>query len=193
MPSRLRYSAFVRRKASRTIGWTSHFADARSNWLYSLLGAQFIFLRAIMTAPAKAFVGFWRLVSYESRDTAGTVAYPLGHGTVGLLAYDDLGNMSAMLMKPDRPAFVSSDPHRGTDAEVRAAFEGFAGYFGTYTVDPGNGTVTHHVRAASFPNWVDGDQVRFYKFDGARLVLSTPPMQVGGRSLTWVLVWERVS
>ena len=100
--------------------------------------------------------------------------------------------MSAMLMKPDRPLFASQDLCRGTDAEVRAAFDGFIAYFGTYTVDATKGIVTHHVRAASYPNWVGGDQVRYYKFDGTRLVLSTPPIQMGSRPLTTVLVWQRV-
>lgn len=144
-------------------------------------------------SPANTFVGFWRLVSYESRDAAGTVHHPLGRGAVGLLAYDARGNMSVLLMRPDRPAFASGDPQHGTDAEVRAAFDGFIGYFGSYTVDPEHGTVTHHVRGAQFPNWVAGDQVRSFRFDGQRLMLSTPPIQFGGRSLTAVLVWERVS
>ena len=44
--------------------------------------------------PANAFVGFCTLVSYEARDTAGMVQYPLGQGPVGLLAYDARGNVS---------------------------------------------------------------------------------------------------
>jgi lipocalin-like protein len=141
---------------------------------------------------ATAFVGAWKLVSYESRDNLGTVQYPLGQGLVGQLLYDGRGNMSAMLMRPDRPAFDSKDPLRGTDAEVRAAFTGFTAYFGTYTVDAAKGTVTHHVRAASYPNWVGSDQLRFFTFDGPRLVLSTPPIQMGGQSLTTLVVWERL-
>jgi len=141
---------------------------------------------------AAAFVGAWRLVSLESRDSTGAVELPLGQGVVGQLLYDAAGNMSAIIMKPERPPFASRDLRRGTDTEVRAAFEGFNAYFGTYTIDAAKGTVTHHVRAASYPNWVGEDQVRYYRFDGARLVLSTPPIQIGGRPLTSVLVWERV-
>src|SRR6516165_4841873 len=40
------------------------------------------------------------------------------------------------IVRNDRPAFVAQDLFRGTDAEVRSAFEGHASYFGTYTVDP---------------------------------------------------------
>src|SRR5687768_7044291 len=65
------------------------------------------------------------------------------------ILYDARGNMSTVLMKPDRPPFASKDRRRGTDAEVRAAFEGFDSYPGTYSVDTTNGTVTHHVTGAS--------------------------------------------
>ena len=52
----------------------------------------------------------------------------------GLLIYDAGGNMSADVMRNDRPLFAANDPGRGTDAEVRAAFDGHASYFGTYTI-----------------------------------------------------------
>ncbi len=61
------------------------------------------FLTKALRQAAADFVGAWRLVSYESRDTTGAVEYTLGHGVVGQLLCDAGGNMSAMLMKPDRP------------------------------------------------------------------------------------------
>jgi Lipocalin-like domain len=85
----------------------------------------------------------------------------------------------------------SDDPGSGTDAEVRLAFEGHVSYFGTYTVDPSAGTVTHHVRGASYPNWIGHDQIRYYRIDGPHLVLSTPPMVDHGETLEYILIWER--
>jgi Lipocalin-like domain len=149
-------------------------------------------MSSLPKTAAADFVGAWRLVSFESRDGEGRVHRPLGEDVVGQLLYDAHGNMSAILMRPDRPRFASEDLQRGTDAEVRAAFDGFLAYFGTYTVDAAKATVAHHVRAAAYPNWVGGDQVRHYRFEGPRLVLSTPALQVGGRPLTSTLVWERL-
>ena len=77
-------------------------------------------------------VGTWRLVSYEARDSKGQIQYPLGEGVSGQLIYDAAGNMSAHVMRNDRPLFAANDSARGTDAEVRAAFEGYTSYFGTY-------------------------------------------------------------
>lgn len=141
---------------------------------------------------APSLSGTWRLVSYEARDSKGQVQYPLGEHVSGRLVYDSAGNMSAHVMRNDRPLFAAQDPARGTDAEVRAAFEGHASYFGTYTIDRQKQAVTHHVRGASYPNWIGNDQLRYYKFDGPRLSLSTPPLVLGGQSFEYELIWERI-
>jgi hypothetical protein len=137
-------------------------------------------------------VGTWRLVSYEARTSSGETRYSLGQNVVGQLFYDVGENMSAHVMRVDRPTFASNDLGSGTEAEVRAAFEGHVSYFGTYTVDPSAHTVTHHVRGASYPNWIDHDQIRYYRIDGPRLVLSTPPILDHGESLEYILTWERM-
>ena len=141
---------------------------------------------------APDLVGTWRLMSYEARDSKGQIQYPLGEHVSGQLIYDAAGHMSAHVMRNDRPLFAANDSARGTDAEVRAAFEGYTAYFGTYTIDTKKQTVTHRVRGASYPNWVARDQLRYYKFDGSRLSLSAPPMVVGGQTFDFVLIWERI-
>jgi len=137
-------------------------------------------------------VGTWHLVSYEARTASGEIRYPFGQHVVGQLFYDVRGNMSAHVMSLDRPTFASDDSGSGTDAEVRAAFEGHTSYFGTYTIDPSARTVTHHVRGASYPNWMGHDQIRYYRLDGSRLVLSTPPILDRRESLEYTLTWERI-
>ena len=137
-------------------------------------------------------VGTWRLVSYEARTASGEIRYPLGQHVMGQLYYDVRGNMSAHVMRVDRPTFASDDSGAGIDAEVRAAFEGHTSYFGTYTIEPSARTVTHHVRGASYPNWIGHDQIRYYRIDGSHLVLSTPPILDRGESLEYTLTWERM-
>ena len=137
-------------------------------------------------------VGTWRLVSYEARTSTGEIRYPLGQHVMGQLFYDLNGNMSAHVMRVDRPMFASDDSGAGSDAEVRAAFEGHTSYFGTYTIDPSAGTLTHHVHGSSYPNWIGYDQVRYYRLDGSHLVLSTPPILFRGEPLEYVVTWERI-
>jgi hypothetical protein len=131
-------------------------------------------------------------VSYEARTSSGETRYPLGQHVVGQLFYDARGNMSAHVMRVDRPTFASDDSGAGTDAEVRAAFEEHTSYFGTYTIDASARTVTHHVRGASYPNWIGHDQIRYYRIDGPHLVLSTPPIRDHGEALEYILTWERM-
>ncbi len=140
------------------------------------------------------FLGAWRLLSCEARDSSGQVQYPFGERATGQLFYDAVGNMSAQLMRSDRVRFAARDPALGTDVEVRNAFDGYIAYFGTYSVDVSRSAVTHHVTGASFPNWIGVDLVRHYTFENeAHLRLSTPPIEVGGKTLEYVLVWERMA
>jgi hypothetical protein len=151
-----------------------------------------ILMSSSAQAQSAGLLGTWRLVSYEGRDSSGKVQYPLGEHVTGLLVYDATGNVSAHIMRTDRPLFAEQDSRRGTDSEVRAAFEGHVSYFGTYVIDRQKQTVTHRVIGASFPNWIGSEQLRYYRFEGPRLLLSTPPIIVNGQSLEFVLIWERL-
>jgi Lipocalin-like domain len=102
---------------------------------YFVTGAMIASPNMGQSHPTPSLLGTWRLTSFEARDSKGQLQYPLGERVSGLLIYDAGGNMSAHVMRDDRPRFVANDPGRGTDAEVRAAFEGHTSYFGTYTID----------------------------------------------------------
>ena len=139
------------------------------------------------------FIGSWKLITSEFRDSNETVIYPFGKDAIGMLIYDQDEQMSVHLMRVDRPKFLSGDLQRGTSDEIKTAFEGFLSYFGTFRVSEADGTVTHHLDGCSFPNWVGGDQKRFFKFSGNRLTLSTPPTLINGVSIIGYLIWERTS
>ncbi len=137
-------------------------------------------------------VGTWKLVLLEFRSD-GQVVYPVGRDATGLLMYDRSGWMSQQLMRPDRTAFAAGDQLLGAPEEIKAAFEGFLAYGGTYTVEEAHETVTHHVTICLFPNWVGTDQKRFYKLSKNRLIISTPTMLVAGHLMDVMLIWERVA
>jgi len=116
-------------------------------------------------------LGCWRLVSWQEIKEDGTVGYPLGDDAVGQLMYDDSGRVSAQLVRADQPRFASDDWQQASAEEMRSAWPGYFGYFGTFTVDAEAATVIHRVEAGWFPNLVGTEQVRHYRFDGGRLVL----------------------
>jgi hypothetical protein len=138
------------------------------------------------------FVGAWNLLSYQFRATDGKAIEPFGPHAVGLLTYDNVGNVAAQIMKAQRKAFASDDIAKTTPDEALTAFQSCIAYFGRYETDEKSGKVTHHVIRSVFPNWTGGDQVRFFSFSESRLTLSTPPMLVDGVLVTGVLEWERM-
>jgi hypothetical protein len=131
-------------------------------------------------------IGNWRLVTYETVDEGGRRAKPYGEA-VGRLTYDDRGNMSGQVMRPDRARVELGE---GNAQQVRAAYMGYIAYFGTYDVDSAAAQVVHHVQGSLNPAWVGGDQVRTMRFDGDRLVLSAAVVK-RGQTVTHTLTWER--
>ena len=136
-------------------------------------------------------VGSWKLISFHSKDSSGQTAYPFGKDAQGRLIYEPNGRMAVQLMNPDRPRFASNDLLLTSEAEVRAAFDGYAAYYGSYSVDQGERIIVHHVEAAHIPNWVGTDQVRHFEFQGNRLTLKGVLIRGGVQGVV-SLVWERL-
>ena len=119
-------------------------------------------------------VGSWKLISFHSKDSSGQTSYPFGKDAQGRLIYEPDGRMAVQLMNPNRPRFASDDPLVTSEAEVRAAFDGYTAYYGTYSVNPDEQTIVHHIEVALLPNWVGTDQRRDFEFDGKYLTLKGP-------------------
>jgi hypothetical protein len=158
----------------------------------ALVSTLLLFCGSGSTAQQPPVIGSWRLISYDTQTAAGVKTFPLGEDVAGLAVYLPNGRVSIQFMKRDRPLFKSGDAWRGTLEEERAAFEGFFGYAGRYTIDAARSTVTHHVEIAHAPNYVGTDLVRTYSFSGNRLTLRTPQRTLAGQTSTSTLIWERI-
>ena len=138
-----------------------------------------------------AFAGTWSLASWEARTPEGQILRPFGERPAGQIMYDGRGNMMVQLMRTDRPRFASDDPLAGTASEMQAAFQGFFAYYGGYTVQAADSTVTHLLVGSSFPNWIGTDQARRFSFNGDTLLLSTPLVLAQGATALHTLRWVR--
>lgn len=134
--------------------------------------------------------GTYRLLSCEMHWSDGKVEHPYGAAPEGLLVYTGDGFVTGHLMKRDVTP-LSAGARRANAQEVREAFLGYLGYYGTFAVDFAAGTVTHHVLGSWHPNWVGTDQVRRFRCEGDRLVIETPPIPSGGRRYVTRLVWRK--
>jgi hypothetical protein len=146
------------------------------------------------TIAPSVLVGTWKLVSIEERDASGKLVTPLDYGSnpVGILMYDATGHMSAHAMRRGRPRLGSDDVHRAAPEQAKAAFVGYNGYFGTYTVDQRAGLVIHHVEGSLIPDWEGGDQRRRFTLSGDKLILEPPEFQAAGQQRTRRLTWQRL-
>jgi hypothetical protein len=131
---------------------------------------------------APSIVGSWRLVSWTVEDGRAQCADEEGGGT-GQIMYSRDGHMSAQL----GCAGLSTEKVESMDASeaIGLMTRRHFSYYGTYSVDETERTVTHHVLGSSAESWVGTDRVRRFEFEGPdRIALSTT--EFAGR-----LVWER--
>ena len=97
---------------------------------------------------SESIVGSWKMVEAWDKDDAGVVTHPWGDPPLGYWVYDAAGNVAVQIsLNPPLSnlgdGWWSVTPPR-VDAMLQSLNNYFA-YFGTYTVDYENGTVTHHV------------------------------------------------
>jgi hypothetical protein len=137
----------------------------------------------------KKFVGSWKLISIEGPNQTGS-GKPFG-----IIMYDNTGHMSVQIVRGDRPAFPNGLP-KATEREKAAAFGTYVAYYGTFTFEPENGIVIHHLEGSIVPGQIGQDNIRYFELKGNRLTLSVANDGKGGRlarkDTTRHLTWEKI-
>jgi hypothetical protein len=112
-----------------------------------------------------------------------------------MIMYDSTGHMSVHIVRGDRPAFPNGRAE-ATDKEKAVAFDTYTAYYGTYTFDPENRIVIHHLEGSLSPGQIGQDNIRYFELQGNRLTLSVANDGKGGRlarnDTTTHLTWERI-
>ena len=136
-------------------------------------------------------VGTWRVTSLASVTAdGGEITHPFDDQVAGYVQYSPGRHMVVFLStaNPKRPASAAY-----TDAERAEIYKGiFGAYAGTYSVD-GN-KVTHHIVASWRPDWIGGDQIRYFELNGNTLTLKTAPINsaLRGKPIVATLTFERI-
>ena len=129
----------------------------------------------VMKDPSQ-FVGRYELASVERwTDEGEWVIAETWADPTGYIQYDEHGRMAAQL---------TSDPPPPDSREV---IGGSVAYYGPYTVNLTEGTVSHHREGHLDPRQVGSTVRRFFEFDGDLLRLLPAPER------TLRLTWRRVS
>jgi hypothetical protein len=159
---------------------------------FILIAVQSISAQPPAVPAASQFVGTWRLISFTiTHDDKPVKNVIVGDHPIGYIMYDASGHMAVQIMRPDRTGNMDCSKVPDAGPNNPSYCDGYVAYFGTYTIDETNRTVTHHVEGTVFARDVGKHQVRHYEFSGNVLQLSVLPTQPGDD--TYVLRWERVA
>src|SRR6266849_10399061 len=138
-------------------------------------------------------VGTWRLISRVVRLEDGTaVQEGLGTTPKGYLMYDSSGHMAVQLLRPDRPTAIDCSSSGAAPSDNSPLLlNGYEAYFGTYTIDETNHTVTHHLEGALAAADVGRNLIRQFRVSGDKLTIVVRTSSAKERQIR-TLTWERV-
>lgn len=146
----------------------------------------------------RELLGTWELVSRIDIATNGErrLEPMLGEDPIALLYYDRSGYFAAQFMRRDRTMSLvrgadETSAVSGAPNNSRAQ-GGYDAYFGTYTVDDAQGTVTQRLLGALSPENVGLVLTRAMTVDGTKLTITLETATGAGESVTRTLVWRRV-
>lgn len=156
----------------------------------------FVVLFALVLPPlasAETLTGRWKLLAAEDLRADGTVArLPWGPRPVGSIVVEG-GFCYLQIMSSDVPAFTAGKP---VGEQMQATLlSSYIAYSGPCVVDEAKGSVTLRVQAAWRPDYVGTEQVRYFRFEGTRLLFGPAQgsIQAGAERWTRRLTLERAS
>ena len=141
---------------------------------------------------SRTLPGTWELLSREDVTASGErrPEPSLGADPVAVLMYDRSGHFAAQFMRRDRSVDVP-DGAGGAKNNSRAQ-GGYDAYFGAYTIDDANGTVTQRLLGALSRENVGAVLTRAMEVKDNVLVIKLDTSTASGEAVTRTLTWQRV-
>ena len=163
---------------STAVSWSTQQRSART------------VLQGAISSSGGQLVGTWKLISRVVRLEDGTaVQEGLGTTPKGYLIYDASGHMAVQLLRPDRPTAIDCSTSGSAQSDNSPQLlNGYEAYFGTYTIDETNHTVTHHLEGALAAADVGRNLLRQFQVSGDKLTIvvrTSSPKERQIRTLTW--------
>ena len=128
---------------------------------------------------AKDLVGAWMTVSITSQHGDKQVE-PFGPNPKGIQIFDASGRFAIMAMRNDLPKVVSNNRQTQTMEESQTITRGTIAYFGTWTANDADKTLTVNIEGDTFPNFAGTVQKRRFEISGDQLVITNPTGASGG-------------
>lgn len=137
-------------------------------------------------------LGSWALVSVENINPDGTKTFPYGTEPRGILFFDEKGNYAIQIYKNERPKIKSGDKNKCTPEENALIVQGSNAHFGKFEIDEANKTIIFKIKTASFPNWENEEQKRYFTNNSNELKYVVTNTTQGGKSVTAEVVWKKL-
>jgi Lipocalin-like domain len=114
---------------------------------------------------------------------------PWGPNAKGAAMFDANGRFTFMIMRSDLPKFASNNRAQATAEEGKAVAQGMIAFYGTYTVNEADKTLTTRIEGSSYPNLIGGEQKRIItSLTGDELGYTNPTTSTGTKAES---VWRR--
>jgi len=141
---------------------------------------------------SRTLPGTWELLSRVDVTASGErrTEPSLGEDPVAVLMYDRSGHFAAQFMRRDRSVAIPDGP--GGAKNNSRAQGGYDAYFGTYTIDDTNGTVTQRLHGALSQENVGAVLTRAMEVKGDLLVIKLETSSATGEAVTRTLTWQRI-
>lgn len=131
----------------------------------------------------KGLAGTWRLIGYTDFDSIHNKwTYPYGNNPKGYFTYTKNGIVN-LNGSAEKPLAIPGDSLYAIPLSLGEVLDNAFGYFGTYTIDTVNSTVTHHVKGGSVIPYIGTDQPRQFILKGDTLLIGDPTFEIGKRVL----------
>jgi hypothetical protein len=125
-------------------------------------------------------VGTWLIVSNTTPRPDGTKSDTFGPNPKGAVTYESNGRFSFMIMSSSLPKFASNNRATGTADENKAISQGSISYYGAYSVNEADKSLTLEIEGSTFPNWTGTAQKRMVTISGDEMTQINPGGSAGG-------------
>jgi len=125
-------------------------------------------------------VGTWSFISSNARRPDGTPFW--GENPRGMFIITESGHFSWQVFRSDRPRLASNNRLSATADELKAINQGTLAYFGTYSLDEAEKTITFRTLASTYPN-SEGEIIKrvITKLSPDELIYSNPANTLGNQ------------
>jgi Lipocalin-like domain len=133
-----------------------------TTWVLMMLAAALVLPSSIVAQEItlKELLGSWIFVSAQDVKPDGSKVDPWGPNAKGAAMFDANGRFTFMIMRSDLPKFASNNRAQATAEEGKAVAQGMIAFYGTYTINESDKTLTTRIEGSSYPNLVGSEQKR---------------------------------